>query len=457
MLIVPGRPSTRSLTFWALSDSEMPPAARLAGAQSGQARVRVLPLASGQDDPIARRLFLVACDGLAPDERYHLEIVRPGVSSEAWSRTLPERLGVGQSFSVALGSCYCVPKNRGIDRCYPPKLHATRQDPIRFRVLAGDQIYMDSDALSGKANLFEAPKPYRRYLQQWDSLLYSSWLKQSPNLVLADDHEFWNDYPHKSVWLTWSESAPGGPLGTRMDRAFGQFQAALNLEARAAIDAGASLPERLGAGARSFQLDVPPLSFFFLDTRTGRTRYDDRPARFCSVSALRAVLAWAGSLRGPGVLAIPQPLVGKPAGALARALHTLPDVNLPDYPADFRALWEALLAAPHDITILTGDIHYTRAYLVSRQPLSRAKIYEVVSSPLARIPMDSDADPTPSGKVELPRGNARWAKLYSAAPEATYTTVSFQPMSGSVQLTVRTWIVGRAGAEMAHQATLSLS
>src|SRR5690606_25597708 len=113
-----------------------------------------------------------------PDQRYRLEVFRDGLFAEAWSRTLPDRLRQGQPFSVALGSCYCVPRNAGIDRCFPPQLHAGDGDPIRFRVLGGDQIYMDAAERTGQPIVVGAPDPYARYLAQWTGLLYSSWLGQ---------------------------------------------------------------------------------------------------------------------------------------------------------------------------------------------------------------------------------------------------------------------------------------
>lgn len=457
MMVVPGRPSARGLSFWVLMDQPGRPSVNLTGAGIAQARISIVSLARPDDPAIARQLYLVACLGLTPDQRYRLVVSRDGVFAEAWSRTLPLSVALGDCFSIALGSCYCVARSKGIDACYPPKLHEGDTDPIRFRVLAGDQIYMDASERTGQPILSPAPKPYERYLSQWTKLLYSSWLQRSPNLVMADDHEFWNDYPHRSFWLTWSESAPGGPLGRSMDRAYALFQVALNLEAASAA-AASDLPNQLDASARSFQLDVSPLSFFFLDTRTERTRFDAHPARLCSAASLQRALAWTRALKAPGVLVIPQPLVAERASNLARALHAQLDVNLPDYPADFRALWEAVSSAPHDIVILTGDLHYSRLYSISRAPISQTRVYEVVSSPLARIPSGTKANSALTGKVEFAGGSARWTKFYAGNPEATYTTLTFQPMSGRLQLAVRSWLVGRnATAQLGWERSLSLT
>lgn len=456
MMLVPGRPSARALTFWVLTDAPGAPALRLAGAGAAQAELAVLSLAQPGDPPLAQRIQLVTCQGLQPDQRYRLTVSRDGVFAEGWSRTLPERIAQGVPFTVALGSCFCLARNRGIDVCYPPKLHDGDADPIRFRVLAGDQLYMDCSESTGLPITTPTPKPLERYASQWSKLLYGSWLARSPNLMLADDHDFWNDYPHSSAWLLWSESKPGGPLGKALDRAFSLFQAALNLEAGRAASAGSHLQGRLSGEARSFQLDVPPLSFFFLDTRTGRTRYDGAQPHFCSPENLARVVAWAQALTGPGVLVLPQPLVESRASALSRSLGALLDVNLPDYAADYRALWQAVSSAPHDIAVLAGDIHYTRLYSISREPVAKNRVFEIVSSPLARIPFSTSANDAITGKVQFGGGSARWTRFFAGAAEATYTTVSFQPMSGYLRLWVRAWLVGNGQARLGWERSLTM-
>jgi hypothetical protein len=155
------------------------------------------------------------------------------------------------------------------------------------------------------------------------------------------------------------------------------------------------------------------------------------------------------------VLVLPQPLVQKPASAFARAFHTMSDVNLPDYPGDYRALWAGLFAAPYDVLVLSGDIHYSRIASASREPLSHTRVFEVVSSPLALLPPAAAPDRSASGKIDgLP--SARWANHFAEAPPASYMTVSFQLMSGFVLVTIRVWVVGSAGAELTAERKLPL-
>ena len=131
------------------------------------------------------------------------------------------------------------------------------------------------------------------------------------------------------------------------------------------------------------------------------------------------------------------------------------DVNPPDYPEDYRALWGALFAAPYDILVLSGDIHYSRIASVSREPLSHTRVFEVVSSPLALIPPAVEPDRSASGKIDQV-ASARWANHFAEAPPASYMTITFQLMSGFVLVTIRVWVVGRAGAVLTAERKLPL-
>jgi hypothetical protein len=153
---------------------------------------------------------------------------------------------------------------------------------------------------------------------------------------------------------------------------------------------------------------------------------------------------WLANLTGPGILVVSQPLVEKPATLFQRLSHTMGDVNLPDYETDYAALWEAVLAAPHDVVIAAGDIHWSRCYLITAQGQSQPKTYEVVSSALARIPGSPH-----NVREEPPAGTVRWrkdsrsAKWVSFCPPTevttTYATLSFRRFGAQVKAEVRWW------------------
>ncbi|HKB15632.1 MAG TPA: hypothetical protein VKF62_06190, partial [Planctomycetota bacterium] len=246
--------------------------------------------------------------------------------------------------------------------------------------------------------------------------------------------------------------------------AFAAFQAALNL-APEFVAANAGNPDAIAGAlaedARTFRLDIPPLSFFFLDVRTHRTLYTaDRP-RFTDRAWLRECLGWIAGLEGPGVLVLSQPLVEDPAGWFKRWAHTMVDVNLPDYAQDFAAVWQALFAARCDVLVLSGDIHWSRSYSIE-QAGSSPTVHEVISSPLARVPevlpgwvesviVGKPDTEKPEGKVDWDGQSRRayWSRRYATTRAPSYTTLTFAPMGGPVaalRVALTAW--GAGGAEV---------
>ena len=457
MLIVPGRPATGGLTWWVLCDDDQPPQLALEGPGQQGARTVVHALGRPTDRPLARRTFVAATTNLVADQAYTLRAAGdPGVATV--SRTLPRDIPLLKRFTVALGSCYCHATRSVLGApFYPPSQYRRDgDDPVRWRFLCGDQIYMDLSATSGDALLTDAPDPWTKYRDQWEDPGFREFLSASPNLVMADDHEFWNDYPHGNAWLLWAEHQPGGCLGKKMDRAYQIFQAALNLDPNFVVQADAAgIDQALQDAARTFELPIGPVSFFQLDTRTRRTRYDATTPRVVDAAWLNAAMQWARGLQCPGVLIVSQPLVERPAGRFADATHTMGDVNLPDYGVDFACLWDALFDAPHDVVVASGDIHWSRLYRVGRGGAER-QVFEVISSPLARIPklpmidwFGSSDDAT--GKVGWANGTADWTRWFATDAPHTYATLSFTPCIGKVSVDVAWWAPGPASPPQPRQ------
>ena len=437
MLIVPGRPSAQALLWWVWSDVDVTPTVTISGPAVGQSSLRVLRLGEASDPLVARRAYVVLATALQADAPYTLEAVAGNDRAQAASRTFPLTLEPGRPFTIAFGSCFSLPTNRGIDVFYPPTPHrATSDDPIRLRIGCGDQLYMDLSAASGTPLIIKPPDPWQRYRAQWHDPVYAAFLRQSPNLMLADDHEFWNDYPHGNAWLPWAESEPGGPLGMAMERAFDVFQAALNLDPDAlGTTPVASLRSVLAQEARSFEIRVEPLRLFCLDTRTRRSRYDVTLPRFTEPLWLTQASQWLRAAPGIRVLCLSQAAIEERAGWFARRAHTLSDANLPDYDNDFAALWEALVGAPTDRLVLAGDIHWSRLYQARQARDTGVDVYEVIASPLARIPGGAPATGERTGKVEWerPGGRAHWTRRYATNAAATYTTLTFRVRSSGTQ------------------------
>lgn len=464
--VVPGRPAAGGAVWWALVPAGTLPAFRLAEGQTPGAKLVKHLLNRAGDGMAGWDAYLVAATGLGQDAWCALEVTAGGERAVSRTRTLPVRLAGGTRFTIALASCYCISQDNGpVGAGFPPPFHRPpTPDPVRFRFLAGDQVYMDLKYESGSPIVsLQPPDPWTRYQRQWDDEKkeYARFLAASPSLTLADDHEFWNDYPHKALWLPWSGGGRDGPTGRMMDRTFALFQAGLNLDPAtvAGVTSLTQLDQLLNDGARSPRIDVPPLSFFALDTRTVRTKGGAKPEGFATAGDMQRATAWLAGLTGPGVLILAQPAVDRIPGFAQRVLRSLGlgDHNLADYESDFAALWEAMFNAPHDVLILSGDIHWSRLYRVQRgqgSGVGSRVVWELISSPLARIPKlplegKAKVPGEREGKVEWKGGYALWKRWtamastdgYATVAEQTYATVTFttRGQGSGVGVTARAW------------------
>lgn len=274
-------------------------------------------------------------------------------------RTLPNKLPV----SLLIGSCFWL--NDDKDGYYSSAVvELVQRERPAFKVLMGDQLYADVWSPM-PVNLREGlAAKYERY---WGDGAYQDLLAACPTLVSCDDHEFWNDYPEPQLQVPYSWDRFGPENSDALHELYDAYQAALN-----------------PGGKRYSRLDVPPVSFFIADTRSHRTRLEaDEPALMLQAQ-WRALEDWARELTGPGVLVLPQPLL-KSGGSKT-------DKTLVDFKESDRlgAIFERALGGdtgdgrPHDILILTGDIHTGRissAEIVGAQ----GQIFELVASPASMV------------------------------------------------------------------------
>lgn len=274
-------------------------------------------------------------------------------------RTLPTELPL----SLLIGSCFWL--NDDKDGFYSAAVtELVQREQPAFKILMGDQLYADVWApLPVKLREGLAEK-YERY---WGDGAYQDLLAACPTLVSCDDHEFWNDYPEPQLQVPYSWDRFGPDNSDALHELYDAYQAALN-----------------PGGKRHSRLDVGPVSFFIADTRSHRTRVDaDRPALMLEPQ-WQELERWARELKGPGVLVLPQPLL-KSGGSKT-------DKTLVDFKESDRlgAIFEHALEGktgdgrPHDILILTGDIHTGR---ISSAEIVGAKgsIYELVASPASMV------------------------------------------------------------------------
>lgn len=341
-------------------------------------------------------------DGLAPDTIYRLRLGSREAGATARIRTAPERLAGSGSLLLALASCYFPSDEywtnaRAIVRCLeararrPYELGASpAPDPRRglptATFLVGDQIYADVPRSSRRTlvGLYRG-----RYGDAWQSSRLGAVLAHGGSFFTGDDHEFWNGYPERMLWLSRSWDGKWRRTARIAADGFWCHQGIWNFPP--GLDGGLSRAVGWAWGP------LGEVDLFVADARTERT---DREARRCpglsgagnggcppgrlpgflSGEQREALVSWVRGIRRLGLLVLPQPLA-QTGGRFDNALS--------DYPADFEPLREALYAAVVgrgvSVVVLSGDIHWGR--LISWRPdaTSPGRLVEFVASPIGRV------------------------------------------------------------------------
>jgi hypothetical protein len=346
---------------------------------------------------LARRMGVMTVRLSDPKPGALYEVTAPESSKAFRWRSLPSSLGEGVSFLMS--SCYW--RNDDKEGRYGAGItELTKNFQPAFKLLTGDQLYQDWPMRTGLGN--HPNEIYaERYVEYWGDDVYRDLLGSSPNFFACDDHEFWNNYPEPSPWAPWS-------LGK--DRRRTAKKAAREL--LRVFQHGAN-PE----GRSFYGFDVGPVSFFVADPRSERTDFDASPRFFFTDEQWTELETWAKLLQGPGALVLPQPLFQKQGGAT--------DYSLANFAEDYSrlcGLFQSALegktgdGAPHDILVLTGDIHTGRhAIGVIKSPLG-GEVHEFVASPASLVgpfqPLH-EASIAP-GKV-FPNGRPSWSVWVTAA------------------------------------------
>lgn len=310
--------------------------------------------------------------GVAPGPHVVDVATDGGLTGRLEARPVPLRVpeGPGTSFNVLLASCFHGSEDpaglAGIAVSRLPRSH--RPD---LSLLLGDQVYLDLPfgtrfprSATGLSRMFEP-----QYVANWrDPKAYSSVIGAAPSVSIPDDHEYWNNFPHRAtvVPTTWTD---GGRDEWRpvAERLFARFQA--------------PDPEDL---ATPFTLDVDPLSFFVVDSRTFRWR--DR-RRSIAPEALKALAAWVDRVVRDdlyGVIATGQSYFEEAAGFLGR----FTDWKLPNY-KDFDPQVAEILRLAFEgrnpVITITGDVHWGRLLTARSARTSGPLIHEVIASPTSLV------------------------------------------------------------------------
>ena len=396
--IVPGSPlpEGQGWRIWCSRKGEgsfSPPEVEVRRNQSQiptQTEWKLLPAVPG----LKRRMGVLTLElkNSAPPEGalYHITCTRNGLKQTFNWSSMPYRISsAGVTFLFA--SCFW--QNNDRDGYYRAGVKEIgRLARPQFKFLIGDQVYGDwpnSWDLGDDAIELYA----KRYRQYWGDTFYREVLQICPNFITCDDHEYWNDFPEKQIQLpqTW-DSKNRKKYGRGADELYYQYQRSLN-------------PHE----ARWYTFSIDPVSFFITDTRSERERWNEKGAsHFMLAEQWEALETWQQSLKGPGVLVLGQPLFQKDGDFRDHSLSNFRD----DYARLWRVIERSLAGenaqkTPHDILVLSGDIH-TGRYAEAHGPFPDAPygVPEFIASPAAMINPGNDKPEAPPEKIKI-RPNAQ--------------------------------------------------
>lgn len=348
-----------------------PLAAPLTGVLRGPEGERALPLTALRTSAalgaaLARaevQVALATVEGLCADTAYQVTVRAGDLVQSAALRTLPAALPA-EGLGLCWASCYYDGYN-GDHGYRDALLHARQQGPLAFKILGGDNLYLDVGP--GQARHLDAyQETLERYLLYFLRSGYAEVLATLPTLCTFDDHDFWNNYPEAQPHLL--RSLP--PLRQ-------SYQAAAR-DALALFQLPLNPPGVDGGPGYSFSFDVAPVSFFVADTRGRRSHCAAPQPQLLPAVELQALEAWAAGLKGPGVLVLGQPL-WLDAGDWR-------DHNLAAFGADYGRILRALCDAPYEIVVLSGDVHHSRALRLALP--GERRLFELVSSPANHLPSE---------------------------------------------------------------------
>jgi len=330
-----------------------------------------------------------------PGALYEIHIPEAESSEPFRWRTLPNTKDpdpdvIGpHGVSFLLASCFWHDNDR--EGTYLAAVrHLTKQWSPAFKLLVGDQVYGDwpADYLPDFTGHPEVEVYADRYTEYWGDSAYREMMQSSPNFFTCDDHEFWNDYPEKQVHLTRSWPESRDKYARAAQALYERFQSCAN------------------PGVKPwYRFAVGDVSFFVTDSRSQRDFFDGekQPPHFFQEAQSQDLEQWARELRGPGVLVLGQPLFQKDGDWR--------DHSLSNFAEDYGRLWSVIEGSivgandegkPHDILVLSGDIHTGRFAVGRRGGLNAPEgTPELIASPASMIRPGSKETEEPDYKFRV--------------------------------------------------------
>ncbi|HEX9435846.1 MAG TPA: hypothetical protein VGA16_01650 [Candidatus Limnocylindria bacterium] len=341
----------------------------------------------------AVRAQRITIEGLPPGRDHPLRLIANGeLVASAEASTLPAALPSppDRPFTILLGSCFSVLQDAAcLVGAAVERLPAVARPHVT--ILCGDQVYLDSPALHFLACTHSrdelAQEHLQRYLTTWSQRSdlggFQRVLTAADTFFCSDDHDLWNNAPNAAPYVRDTWTAEG---------------------CRAWREVAIALFELFQAPRQGEIFAVGALSCFVADTRLARTA--DRVS-FMTAEQMTELGQWIRGLDGPGLLVVGQPVFVGETGWRGQFF----DRGLADY-RQYAELVRVVSSTPHDLVILTGDVHFGR-FATCELPSGR-RVHEVISSPLALVHRIA------AGK---------WGKAVEAFPAVAVPTVAQAPVS----------------------------
>jgi len=383
-----GAPGT--LQIWVgFFDTENPPPVSIELNEAPVAPVVVAPVKAIRDSmtgpngkPVNHR-GIFAIRRVEPDRPYRVVIIAGDERVALPTRTLPTAVPpmLDGSFNILLCSCYYQPEDSS-------GLLGTMVSQIMLRphltLMLGDQIYGDlplfEDLPANTAGV--ARKLGDKYRRNWASAQLGSGglgsvLSTAPVVCVADDHEFWNNYPFEQTQLpnTWTP----------------QGRAQWTITALALYE-----DYQLGGGSAggAQRIDVDPLKILVVDMRCLR---DDQFNNLVPAATLAILRQWVGDLIQAkqagrpafGMLASGQALfVNRETDSKKRSVDAEMS-NFAQFDREIVPELDRLADENIPVVYVTGDVHWGRVAQGFDLRTSRMLLYEVITSPsrLIRVPL----------------------------------------------------------------------
>jgi hypothetical protein len=462
---------------WFLNGEEVQPEAVRPIQSARQKAPRPEDDTLGADENVARAFtglykftHLANGERLKPDAPsrppYRVMVKTAGHEVTLETRTLPEKVpsDMNSSFNVLLVSCFHQAEDRSNNAGTLISQIKERYQP-HVTLLLGDQVYLDLPTLMDfeENTAWLAKKFEDDYVTNWQGPEgYSRVMGGAPTASMPDDHEYWNNYPHKSYHIPTTKDEGGR---AKWEKAARRMYEAFQL----------SLPaEEMG---KAMTFDVHPLSFFLADMRTFRD-YDlkrvlsrgdaNNPNAPNALQQLRDWVQHVINNKLFGVFGSGQSLFAKPPQSFwgnikQKVKGTVGDHELYEY-EDFDDIvreLEKLSDAGRPYVCVTGDVHYGRVIAAKDLRKSwRISMYEVISSPTSLVttlgvdwvkeqfksgnpwPRHSDAPDPPEFYAQSALGQRFACEQKSIMHKQKgnhVTLLSFRDTGGGLEMRVRYW------------------